>query len=75
MRRDSLLLDCVPLSQGSTEPECFVEGLQVVDACAPANSTASSLKALLDAGNAVDGDDGSLCSLIPTSDKVCNTIW
>ena len=68
--RDSLLLDCVPLSQGSKEPECFVEGLTVVDECKPANATGSSLQQLLSAGMAVDGDDGSLCSLVPTSDKV-----
>ena len=69
--RDSLLLDCVPLSQGSKVPECFVEGLTVVDECKPAESTGSSLEQLLSAGNATDGVEGSLCSLVPTSDKVC----
>ena len=66
-----MLLDCVSLSQGSTEPECFVEGLTTVDACAPANASASSLKQLLDAGAASDGAEGSLCSLVAPSDKVC----
>ncbi len=70
VRRDSLLLDCVPLSQGSKVPECFVEGLTVVDECKPAESTGSSLEQLLSAGNATDGVEGSLCSLVPTSDKV-----
>ncbi len=68
--RDSLLLDCVPLSQGSQVAECFVEGLQVVDECKPANGTGSSLKDMLDSGMANDGDEGSLCSLVPTDDKV-----
>lgn len=68
--RDSLLLDCVPLSQGSTAAECFVEGLQVVDECQPASTTGTSLKQLLDASIATDGDEGSLCSLVPTSDQV-----
>ena len=68
--RDSLLLDCVPLSQGSQVAECFVEGLQVVDECKPANGTGSSLKDLLASGAATDGDEGSLCSLVPTEDMV-----
>ena len=55
MRRDSLLLDCVPLSQGSTVPECFVEGLTVVDECKPANASGASLQQLLSAGEATDG--------------------
>ena len=65
-----MLLDCVPLSKGSAEPECFVEGLTVVDACTPANASASSLKQLLDSSAASDGDEGSLCSLVAPSDKV-----
>ena len=68
--RDSMLLDCVPLSKGSAEPECFVEGLTIVDACTPANASASSLKQLLDSSAASDGDEGSLCSLVAPSDKV-----
>ncbi len=68
--RDSLLLDCVPLSKNSTVAECFVEGLQIVDECKPANDTGSSLENLVDSGAATDGDEGSLCSLVPTADKV-----
>lgn len=72
--RDSLLLDCIPLSANSTEPECFVEGLSVVDACKPASVPASTLQQVIQSGRGVDGDDGSLCSLTPTLDKVSNTV-
>lgn len=68
--RDSLILDCIPLSANSTEPECFVEGLSVVDACKPASGPASTLQDIIKSGKGVDGDDGSLCSLTPTTDKV-----
>ena len=65
MGRDSLLLDCVPLSSGSTVPECFVEGLAVVDECTPNNASATPLNDLLAAGKGADGSEGSLCSLAP----------
>lgn len=60
----------MPLSAGSTVPECFVEGLGVVDECKPANGTATSIKALLDAGIGPDSDDGSLCSLTANPSQV-----
>jgi hypothetical protein len=68
--RDSLLLDCVPLSANSTDPECFVEGLSVVDICKPAAGTTYTLQQVLQSGQWVDGNEGSLCSVTPTTDKV-----
>ena len=70
-RRDSLLLDCVPLSAGSNVSECFVDGLSVVDECAPANMSALPLADMLGVGWGTDGADGSLCSLSPADDPVC----
>lgn len=71
--RDSLLLDCVPLSSGSKVPECFVEGLSVVDECKPATAAGSSLQALMNAGNATDGKDGALCMMDPSVGKVTSS--
>lgn len=68
--RDSLLLDCVPLSSGSKVPECFVEGLSVVDECKPSSAAPSSLKAMLDAANGTDRKAGSLCFMSNPAGKV-----
>lgn len=59
--RDSLLLDCVPLSAGSAVPECFVEGLAVVDECKPATEPPATLMSFAGADTIGDGKDGSLC--------------
>ncbi|CAL8460636.1 g166 [Coccomyxa elongata] len=69
---DSLLLDCVPLSAGSAVPECFVEGLAVVDECKPATEPPATLMSFAGADTIGDGKDGSLCFTSNSTGSACD---
>lgn len=65
--RGELIRDCRSLD-GSSQSQCFVDGLSVVQDCADTRNYPTELApALLAAGRGADGQDGSLCTTILSS--------
>ncbi len=65
--RGELIRDCRSLD-GSSQSQCFVDGLRAVQDCADTRNYPTELvPVLLAAGRGADGDDGSLCTTVLSS--------
>lgn len=77
--RGELISNCRSLD-GSSQQQCFVQGLNVVQDCADTRNYPTQLApAMLAAGQGIDGQEGSLCTAVssptdPTLNK-CAPLW